>query len=623
MCGIVGYVGHREAGSVVVEGLSRLEYRGYDSAGVAVHRSPGRVEVVRSLGATAELVREAAAAEFDFGGRVAIGHTRWATHGAPSVRNAHPHLSHNGRVALVHNGIIENHAELRREMEAAGADPAWWLSDTDTETLAHWVEHCRPRGGGLFEAVTAALPSVVGAYAILVLDAETGEMVAARRSSPLAIGIGDFEVLVASDAIPIVEHVRDITYLSDGDVARIVPRSPGELPQVEIFNLEEVGPVERPAVRVELQVEELGRGGHETHMMKEIHEQPDTVRDCLRGRLHMGGGDVVLGGLELAWPGLLRARRIHIVACGTSWHAGLIGRHLIEGLARVPCEVDYASEFRYRDPLIGPDDVVLAISQSGETADTRAALELAREKGAGLVGVVNVAGSSISRLAGCGIYTRSGVEVGVASTKAFTGQVTALALIALGMARALGTLDRDALEELKAELDTIPDKIAEVLTDLGPTLAAADAHTEARDWLFLGRGVSFPVALEGSLKLKEISYAHAEGYPAGEMKHGPIALVEPACPTVFVLPSDRHYEKSLSNLQEVLARSGPVVAVVTRGNQELPPGVEHVIEVPPTHELFSPLLTVVPLQVLAHRVASNRGCNVDRPRNLAKSVTVE
>jgi glucosamine--fructose-6-phosphate aminotransferase (isomerizing) len=616
-------VGHREAGRVVIDGLSRLEYRGYDSAGLAIHRIPGRVEVVRSLGATAELSREASEAGFELEGRVAIGHTRWATHGAPSVRNAHPHLSHDGRIALVHNGIIENHAELRREMEAAGADPSWWLSDTDTETLAHWIGHCRARGGGLFEAVTAALQDVVGAYAILALDAETGEMVAARRSSPLAIGVGDFEVLVASDAIPIVEHVRDITYLSDGDVARIIPRGPGELPQVEIFNLGEVGPVERPAVRVELQVEELGRGGHETYMMKEIHEQPDTVRDCLRGRLHMGGDDVVLGGLELAWPSLLRARRIHIVACGTSWHAGLIGRHLIEGLTRVPCEVDYASEFRYRDPIVGPDDVVLAISQSGETADTRAALELAREKGAGLVGVVNVAGSSISRLAGCGIYTRSGVEVGVASTKAFTGQVTALALIALGMARALGTLDRDALEELKAELDTIPSKIAEVLSDLGPTLAAADAHTEARDWLFLGRGISFPVALEGSLKLKEISYAHAEGYPAGEMKHGPIALVEPACPTVFVLPSDAHYEKSLSNLQEVLARSGPVVAVVTRGNQELPPGVGHVIEVPPTHELFSPLLTVVPLQVLAHRVASNRGCNVDRPRNLAKSVTVE
>lgn len=623
MCGIVGYVGHREAGRVVIDGLSRLEYRGYDSAGVALHRGPGRVEVIRTLGATAELSAQVASDGFELAGRVAVGHTRWATHGAPSVRNAHPHLSWGGRVALVHNGIIENHAELRREMEAEGADPAWWLSDTDTETLAHWIERCWPAGGSLLDAVRSALRDVVGAYAVLALDAATGEVVAARRSSPLAIGVGDFEVLIASDAIPIVEHVRDITYLSDGDIARVVPRGEGEVPIVELFNLEEDGPVERPQVRVELRAEELGRGGHETFMMKEIHEQPDTVRDCLRGRLAQGAGHIVLGGLEAAWPGLLRARRIHIVACGTSWHAGLIGKHLIEGLARVPCEVDYASEFRYRDPIIGPDDVVLAISQSGETADTRAALELARVKGARLVGIVNVVGSSISRLAGCGIYTRSGVEVGVASTKAFTGQVAALSLLALGMARALGTLDGDTLEELEAELAAVPNKIADVLSDLGPALAAADAHSEARDWLFLGRGVSFPVALEGALKLKEISYAHAEGYPAGEMKHGPIALVEPACPTVFVLPSDGHYEKTLSNLHEVLARSGPVVAVVTRGNRELPPGVGHIIEVPPTHELLSPLLTVVPLQVLAHRVASNRGCNVDRPRNLAKSVTVE
>jgi len=623
MCGIVGYVGHREAGSIVVEGLSRLEYRGYDSAGLAVHRGPGTVEVVRSLGATAELSRQAKEEGFGLGGRVAIGHTRWATHGAPSVRNAHPHLSYNGRLALVHNGIIENHAELRREMEAEGASPSWWLSDTDTETLAHWIERCRPRGGSLLDAVRLALGEVVGAYAVLVLDVPTGELVAARRSSPLAVGIGDFEVFIASDAIPIVEHVRDIIYLDDGDIAQIKPRGPNEIPDVKLFNLAAEGPVERPVVRVELKVEELGRDGHETFMMKEVCEQPLTVRDCLRGRLTPGDGPIALGGLETAWPGLLRARHIRIVACGTSWHAGLIGKHLIETLTRIPCEVDYASEFRYRDPIVGPGDVVLAISQSGETADTRAALELALQRGATPVGVVNVVGSSISRLAGCGIYTRSGVEIGVASTKAFTGQVTALALLALGMAHSLGTLDRDAYEELKAELDTVPDKIAEVLENLEPVLAAADAHTAARDWLFLGRGVSFPVALEGALKLKEISYAHAEAYPAGEMKHGPIALVEPACPTVFVLPGDAHYEKSLSNLQEVLARSGPVVAVVTRGNRELPEGVGHVIEVPATHELLSPLLTVVPLQVLAHRVASNRGCNVDRPRNLAKSVTVE
>ena len=624
MCGIVGYVGPRAGGEVVLRGLGELEYRGYDSAGIALHPGPGApVRIVRALGASAELASELAREGVDPGAPVAIGHTRWATHGVPSVRNAHPHLSHGGRLALVHNGIIENYGALRRRLEPHGVA---WRSDTDTEVLASWIERVWDDmpGAGLFEAAKRALGGVVGAYAVLILDTATGTIVAARRSSPLALGLGDGEVVLASDAIPIVRYTRSVVYLDDGDVAQVTRCPDTGKVGVEFFNLETGGRTPVPA-QVDLEAGGVDRGGHDSFMLKEIHEQPSTVLDCMRGRLPGGPGPVVLGGLEPILPRFLRAQRINIVACGTSWHAALIGKHLIETLARVPVEVDYASEFRYRDPILSPGDVVVAISQSGETADTRAALELAKERGAVTFGIVNVVGSSIARLAHGGIYTRSGVEVGVASTKAFTGQVTALALLALRMAWQLRSLDEEACERLGAELLAIPEKVGEVLASVDRIREVADAYSgpEHRDFLFLGRGISFPVALEGALKLKEISYAHAEAYPAGEMKHGPIALVDPHCPTVCVAPADRHYEKVVSNMQEIRARSGPVIAIVTAGNGDAGSVADRVIEVPATHELLTPLLTVIPLQVLAHRIAVNRGRNVDKPRNLAKSVTVE
>jgi glucosamine--fructose-6-phosphate aminotransferase (isomerizing) len=623
MCGIVGYVGRQStAGQIVIDGLSRLEYRGYDSAGIALWRPEGRIDVVRSIGATAELSATVTSDGVDLGGHVAIGHTRWATHGPPSVRNAHPHLSWGGRLALVHNGIIENWSELRRRLEPTGVG---WRSDTDTEVLSSWIEHVWSShpGSDLLEAVREALGDVMGAYAILALDVESGTVVAARRSSPMAVGLGDGEVVIASDAVPIVRHTRDIVYLDDGDLARI-SLDPAGRADVRFSNL--LSKVVTPRVeRVEIEAGTIELAGYDTFMLKEIHEQPNTVHDALRGRLSPGEDSIVLGGLDPVLSHFLRANRIRIVACGTSWHAGLIGKHIIESLTRIPVEVDYASEFRYRDPIVGLGDVVIAISQSGETADTYAALELAEQRGATPFGIVNVVGSSISRLAAGGIYTRSGIEIGVASTKAFTGQITCLALLALRLAHRLGTLDEEQHSELKCELASIPEKIATVLEASEDILGVADAYSDSRyrSFLYLGRGINFPVALEGALKLKEVSYVHAEAYPAGEMKHGPIALIDENCPSVFLVPGDSHYEKTISNIQEIRARKGPIIAIATHGNEDIELLADHTIRVPATHELLSPLVTAVPLQLLAYRIASNRGCNIDKPRNLAKSVTVE
>lgn len=623
MCGIVGYIGPRDPRQVVLEGLRKLEYRGYDSSGVAVHRGTAGIEVTRAVGPVDGLAQRLETVPVDPAARVAMGHTRWATHGPPEERNAHPHTSHFGEITLVHNGIIENYETLKRRMSADGYE---FKSDTDTEVLASWIEWTHRQLGSdasdLATSVRTALADVVGAYAILVMSPSANQVVAARRSSPLAVGIGSGETVIASDATPIIPYTRDIVYLEDNELAVIDMGALG--PRVSIINMnnERIPP---KVERVEMALEQIEMGGYDSFMLKEIHEQVDTVTNCLRGRLTQGADPLMMGGMEKVMPQLLRASKIFIVACGTSWHAGLVGKTVIERLTRIPVEVDYASEFRYRNPIIKQGDVVIAISQSGETADTKAAMELAASKGATLFGIVNVVGSSIARLADSGVYTHSGIEMGVASTKAFTGQVAALTLMAAKMAYQLGSVSEDEFVSLKDELRSIPSKISMTLSRADEVFAVADEYEreEYRDFLYLGRGISFPIALEGALKLKEISYLHAEAYPAGEMKHGPIALVDPNCPSVFVAPSDSSYEKVLSNAQEIKARRGRVIAVVTRGDESMRKIADHVIEVEPTHELLSPLLTVIPLQLLSYRIALKRGCNVDKPRNLAKSVTVE
>lgn len=623
MCGIVGYIGPRDPRQVVLEGLRKLEYRGYDSSGVAVHRGTAGIEVTRAVGPVDGLAQRLETVPVDPGARVAMGHTRWATHGPPEERNAHPHTSHFGEITLVHNGIIENYETLKRRMSADGYE---FKSDTDTEVLASWIEWTHRQLGSdasdLATSVRTALADVVGAYAILVMSPSSNQVVAARRSSPLAVGIGSGETVIASDATPIIPYTRDIVYLEDNELAVIDMGALG--PRVSIINMnnERIPP---KVERVEMALEQIEMGGYDSFMLKEIHEQVDTVTNCLRGRLTQGTDPLMMGGMEKVMPQLLRASKIFIVACGTSWHAGLVGKTVIERLTRIPVEVDYASEFRYRNPIIKQGDVVIAISQSGETADTKAAMELAAAKGAALFGIVNVVGSSIARLADSGVYTHSGIEMGVASTKAFTGQVTALTLMAAKMAYQLGSITEDEFVTLKDELRAIPSKIGTILSHAEEIFAVADeyARDEYRDFLYLGRGISFPIALEGALKLKEISYLHAEAYPAGEMKHGPIALIDPNCPSVFVAPSDSFYEKVLSNAQEIKARRGRVVAIVTKGDESMKKIADHVIEVEPTHDLLSPLLTVIPLQLLSYRIALKRGCNVDKPRNLAKSVTVE
>ena len=626
MCGIVGYVGSKTYGpDVVINGLRRLEYRGYDSAGIAIRYNPGErtdemyghvIENWREQGGVDELydsIPESVIWESD----CVIGHTRWATHGAPSRRNAHPHTSMNRAITLVHNGIIENYETLKKKLIQEGYE---FESQTDTEVLANWIEYIWEKSATDFvSAVRFALQDVVGAYAILVISPKSDQLIMAKKSSPLAIGIADHGFVIASDATPIVEYTKEVIYLEDNQMAVIENNS--ELRVMDLDALEVTPVVET----VELDLEQIEKGGYDSFMLKEINEQPETIQNCIRGRLTEDLDPLMMGGIDGIMPQLLRANKIFIIACGTSWHAALAGKNMIEKLARIPVEVDYASEFRYKDPIIRSGDVVIGITQSGETADTKAALEMAKERGATLFGIVNVVGSSIARLVDAGIYTHSGVEVGVASTKAFTGQVAALALLALKMGRQLGNINDDSYLRLKSALRSIPKKVAKILANTGEILAIADEYADEKyhDFLYLARGYNFPIALEGALKLKEISYAHAEGYPAGEMKHGPIALIDENCPSVFILPNDKDYGKVISNMQEVKARNGKVLAIVSEGDELAETIADHVIKIPECEDVFTPLLTVIPLQLISYQIASQRGKNVDKPRNLAKSVTVE
>ena len=630
MCGIVGYIGKKTMGpDVVIEGLRRLEYRGYDSAGIAIRYNPGQrtdemygwaIENWREKGGVQELydsIPESVIWESD----CVIGHTRWATHGEPSRRNAHPHTSMKRTITLVHNGIIENYETLKTKLIQEGYQ---FESQTDTEVLANWIEYRYHQiysegKSDLEDAVRLALQDVVGAYAILVISPESGNLVMAKKSSPLAIGIAEDGFIIASDATPIVEYTKDIVYLEDDQMAVIEDNTSLRLMTLDAM---EVTPT---IEKVELDLDQIEKGGFDSFMLKEINEQPETIQNCIRGRLTDGLEPLMMGGIDGIMPQLLRANKIFIIACGTSWHAALAGKNMIEAMARIPVEVDYASEFRYRDPIIHPGDVVIGITQSGETADTKAALEMARERGATLFGIVNVVGSSIARLVDAGIYTHSGVEVGVASTKAFTGQVAALALLALKMGRQLGNLSDDAYLKLKSSLRSIPGKVAKILSQTDDILEIANhyARDDYHDFLYLARGFNFPIALEGALKLKEISYAHAEGYPAGEMKHGPIALIDEQCPSVFIMPNDKDYGKVISNMQEVKARKGKVLAIVTEGDTMAQTIADHVIHIPECEPIFMPLLTVIPLQLISYQIATKRGKNVDKPRNLAKSVTVE
>lgn len=616
MCGIVGYIGFRDAYPILIKGLHRLEYRGYDSAGVALITDDDKMNVYKQKGKVSNL--EEFVASKDCSGHVGIAHTRWATHGEPSAVNAHPHVSQNGRLALVHNGIIENYASLKTFLQAKGFE---FKSSTDTEVLVQLIQFIQDEYHKDLEgAVVSALRRVTGAYAIAVLDKDCPDkIVVARKSSPLVIGVGKDckEFFLASDALPIVEYTNQMIYLNDGEVALL---KLGE--KVEIHNLDNED-IDPKIKEVDIDLHSLEKGGYDHFMLKEIYDQPRCISDCMRGRLNLERKEIVLSAISQHRDRLLRAKRFIIVACGTSWHAGLIGKQFIEQWCQIPVEVEYASEFRYRKPVIMHDDVVIAISQSGETADTLAAFELAKEKGALCFGIVNVVGSSIARASDTGIYTHVGPEIGVASTKAFTGQVTVLTLFALALAHELGTIPQVEYEKYVAEMGVIPEKMKEVLKQDGKIKEISRALTYARNALYMGRGFNYPVALEGALKLKEISYIHAEGYPAAEMKHGPIALVDENMPVVFVATHHQLYKKILSNIQEVKARNGRIIAVVTEGDAAVKEIAEATIEVPPTLPAVAPLLSVIPLQLMAYHVAVFKGLNVDQPRNLAKSVTVE
>ncbi len=612
MCGIVGYVGSKKAYPILIKGLKRLEYRGYDSAGIALMN--GELAVFKKKGRVQDL--EEVTGQNEFSGTVGIGHTRWATHGEPNDINAHPHRSGSGQLALVHNGIIENYDILRRALEKEGHT---FQSETDTEVLVHLIENFQEHENlSLEEAVRVALNRVIGAYAIVVMDKkEPGKLVAARKQSPLVIGIGEGEYFVASDATPLVEHTKKVVYLNDQEIA-VISRG-GDL-QIKTLDNE----YQTPYVHeLDLKLERLEKGGFDYFMLKEIHEQPNTISDAMRGRLNRKEGWAKLGGLTDHIRQIVNAKRIIIVGCGTSWHAGLIGEYLLEDLVRIPVEVEYASEFRYRNPVINEEDIVIAISQSGETADTLAAVELAKEKGALIYGLVNVVGSSIARATHCGSYIHAGPEIGVASTKAFTGQVTLLALMALNLAHEKGTVSETYLRKLITELDQIPKKVEQVLKYNEQIEYIASEIKDHHNALYLGRGYNFPVALEGALKLKEISYIHAEGYPAAEMKHGPIALIDEKMPVVVIANNQSAYDKIVSNIQEVKARKGRVIAIIPEGDQTIKQMADYSIEIPAIEEPFSPLLSVVPLQLLSYHIAVMRGCDVDQPRNLAKSVTVE
>lgn len=616
MCGIVGYIGYREAYPILIKGLKRLEYRGYDSAGIMLYCGDD-LAVTKTKGKVSDLEQKSHALAKS-NAKIGIGHTRWATHGVPNDVNSHPHVSNSGKIALIHNGIIENYDSIKRELTKRGYV---FHSDTDTEVLVNLIEDVKIKENvKLGKAVQIALQKVIGAYAIAVFDLDKpNELVVAKLGSPLAIGIGEDEFFIASDATPFIEFTNNALYLEDGEMA--IVRLGRE---VRVRKIQDDVHVHNPEIQeLELNLEQIEKGGYDHFMLKEIFEQPNAVRDTLRGRLQAEQGVVKMSSIDDYLEKFVRADRILIIACGTSWHAGLVAEYLFEDLARIPVEVEYASEFRYRNPVITSRDVVIAISQSGETADTLAAIKLAKERGAFVYGVCNVVGSSIARETHTGAYTHAGPEIGVASTKAFTTQLTVLSLIAAKMARAIGTISQSEFIAFLSALDQVPAKIETVLKTEEAIKKIAAVYKDATNFLYLGRGYNFPVALEGALKLKEISYIHAEGYPAAEMKHGPIALIDEHMPVVVIAPKRGHYEKIVSNVQEIKARKGKIIAIVSKGDTDIADLADHVVEIPDIHEALTPMVTTVPLQILSYYIAVMRGCNVDQPRNLAKSVTVE
>ena len=615
MCGIVGYIGHRDAYPVIIKGLHRLEYRGYDSAGIVLYDGKD-LKLSKTKGKVSDLEAKAESEKTTIG-KIGMGHTRWATHGVPNDVNSHPHFSNSGKLVIIHNGIIENYEPLKQELIKRGYT---FKSDTDTEVLVNLIEEVKKKEKcKLGKAVQVALNQVVGAYAIAVIDAENpDEIIVARLGSPLAIGIGEDEFFIASDATPFIEYTSNAIYLEDEEMAIVRLHKPLKVRKIKDDSL-----VDPYIQELQLNLEQIEKGGYDHFMMKEIYEQPSVIKDTYRGRLLANKGIIQMSGVEDNLEKFLNAKRILIVACGTSWHAGLVAEYIIEEFSRIPVEVEYASEFRYRNPIINKDDVVIAISQSGETADTLAAIKLAKENGAFVFGVCNVVGSSISRESHAGAYTHAGPEIGVASTKAFTTQITVLTMLALRLAKAKGTMNNSDYQRYLLELELMPEKVQEALLTNDVAKQIAEIYKDATNCLYLGRGYNFPVALEGALKLKEISYIHAEGYPAAEMKHGPIALIDEHMPVIIIAPNKGHYDKVVSNIQEIKSRSGKIIAVVTKGDTQVKALADHVIEVPETTEAFTPLLTTIPLQLLSYHIAVLRGCNVDQPRNLAKSVTVE
>ncbi|SFJ71765.1 glutamine--fructose-6-phosphate transaminase (isomerizing) [Myroides guanonis] len=613
MCGIVGYIGHRQAYPVIIKGLTRLEYRGYDSAGLAIFDGE-KINLCKTKGKVSDLEKKC---DNTLKGTIGIGHTRWATHGVPNDVNSHPHYSNSGELVIIHNGIIENYDSLKQELISRGYT---FHSDTDTEVLVNLIEEIqKTQELKLGKAVQVALNQVVGAYAIAVMDIKKpNEIIAARLGSPLAIGIGENEYFITSDASPFIEYTNNAIYLEDEEMAIIRLHKPLKIRKIKDDSL-----VTPDIQQLQLNLEQIEKGGYDHFMLKEIHEQPDVITDTFRGRLLPEQGIIRMAGIEDNLEKFLKADKITIAACGTSWHAALVAEYIIEEFARIPVEVEYASEFRYRNPIISENDILIAISQSGETADTLAAIKLAKERGAFVFGVCNVVGSSIARETHAGAYTHAGPEIGVASTKAFTTQITVLTLIALRLAKAKGTLSNSDYQMYLNEMGTIPAKVEEALKQNEEVLKIAQVYKDAPNCLYLGRGYNYPVALEGALKLKEISYIHAEGYPAAEMKHGPIALIDEHMPVVVVAQNQNHYDKIVSNVQEIKARNGKIIAVVTKGDTQVRDLADHVIEVPSISEALSPIITTIPLQLLSYHIAVLRNCNVDQPRNLAKSVTVE
>ena len=612
MCGIVGYTGHRQAYPVILKGLKRLEYRGYDSSGVALLKD-GVLNVYKKKGKVAELEEEMIGKNID--ANIGIGHTRWATHGEPSDRNAHPHSSKSGKIAMIHNGIIENYALIKQELLNKGYS---FTSDTDTEVLLNFIEDIKNNNEcSLEEAIRIALKRITGAYCILVIEQDNPDtIIAARKGSPLVIGIGKGEHFLASDASPIIEYTKEVVYVNDYELAIV---KPDELILKNLGN-EKITPF---ITKLDMELAAIEKGGYDHFMLKEIFEQPSTIFDCLRGRLDSKESAIRMSGVDLNIEQIMNANRIMIVACGTSWHAGLVAEYIIEELCRIPVEVEYASEFRYRNPIVHKGDLIIAISQSGETADTLVALEKAKEDGAFIFGVVNAVGSSIARISNAGAYTHAGPEIGVASTKAFTGQLAVLIMVALSIAKHKGTITNERYNELLVEMEQIPEKVESILKNAAQLKSIAEKYKDASDFLFLGRGYNFPIALEGALKLKEISYIHAEGYPAAEMKHGPIALVDENLPVVFIATKDQYHEKIVSNMQEIKARKGKIISIVTEGDKVSTELSNDSFAIPTADEIIAPLLTVIPLQLLSYYVGIAKGIDVDKPRNLAKSVTVE